>query len=85
MLGNFRPTQNLYFMSRAGTSLFGAGRLCDVRIYAGKLLTQPEAWALYDPRTRWDLYRDPSKRRAWQGLAQAAPGARLLSLLGVGR
>jgi hypothetical protein len=84
--GNFKASSPIYFMSRASTSLYGAGRICDVRLYAGKLLTQAEAWALYDPRTRWDLYMPAEDRRAWlNAVVASGPPAGSLALLGVGR
>ena len=43
-------------IGRPGASTrFYDGQLAEVRIY-GRALTAAEVWALYDPRTRWDLY-----------------------------
>ena len=83
---NFQVASPLNFMSRNGASLFGAGQLCDVRIYA-TLLSTAEAWALYDPRTRWDLYQEPERRAVW-AIGTSAPTGPFpggLTLLGVGR
>jgi hypothetical protein len=83
--GNFQANSNLNFMSRNGASAWGAGRICDVRCYAGKLLTSAEAWALYDPRTRWDLYMPVEDQSKWKVTAATGPTAGSLALLGVGR
>ena len=88
LAGNFHAADNFYFMSRGGTSLYGPGRLCDVRIYPGKLLSPAEAWSLYDPRTRWDLYAPIEQPLRWSWVTEAAlPEAPAggLALLGVGR
>lgn len=37
----------LYFMSRAGASLFGQGYMCEVAMYPGVTLTQADATALF--------------------------------------
>ena len=55
-------------------SLFGAGRLRDLRIYAG-LLGGELAAAMYDPAPRYDLYWQP--RRSW--FAGTAAAVSLLS------
>ena len=47
------------------------GRLSDVRIY-NRVLSDTEVLALYDTRTRWDLYLPV--QRFWAGLAPAAGG-----------
>lgn len=77
---------SLYLMSRAATSLFAAGKMADLRIYGGKLLTAQEAWRMWSPQTRWELYL-PAKRRTWFAPV-AAGGAtvrpRSLLTLGVG-
>lgn len=56
---------NLNIMSRDAASLFGPGRMADLRIYDGTIVpaTQGTATTLYDPRTRWDLYWTPSPTR----------------------
>ena len=46
-------------------------RMADVRVY-NRYLTDPEVYALYDPRTRWDLYWQPNKR-IYHDLGAAAP------------
>jgi hypothetical protein len=60
------------------------GEFCDLRIY-NRALSSAEVWALYDPRTRWDLYQQPT-RRLWIDTA-AAPATgghpQYLPLLGV--
>jgi len=50
---------------------FAEGNIAHVCIW-NRALTDAEVWALYDPRTRWDLYAVPS-RRVYFDLA-AAPG-----------
>jgi hypothetical protein len=40
-----------------------SGVIAETRIY-NRVLTAAEWWALYDPRTRWDLYRPPTSA-AW--------------------
>jgi hypothetical protein len=37
------------------------GFITDARVY-GRALSAAEVWALYDPRTRWDLYWVPGRR-----------------------
>lgn len=55
----------LNIMSRNAASLFGAGRMADLRVYDGAVVpaTQRTALSLSDPRTRWDLYWTPSPTR----------------------
>lgn len=45
------------------------GCIIDVRIY-NRALSAAEIWQLYDPATRWELYR-PAEHRVWQ-IAPAA-------------
>jgi hypothetical protein len=45
-------------------------RIADVRIY-NRQLTSADAWHLYDPRTRWELYQAPTSR-LWFNRASAA-------------
>ena len=78
--GNF-SNSTLYLMSRATTSLFGAGKISDLRIYSG-LPNTAMARALYDPATRWDLYAQPA-RRVMVNIASASAPKRLMTL-GVG-
>ncbi len=40
------------------------GAMADVRIY-DRALSAREVWALYDPATRWDLYRENRVLRVW--------------------
>lgn len=49
--GNF-ANSTLYVMSRAGSSLFGAGRMGDFRVTAGRAVGDAEAFALYDQSRR---------------------------------
>lgn len=56
-----------------------AGILADVRVY-NRVVTAPEAWQIYAPQTRWELYR-PSK---WRTIARALARRRTRTLMGVG-
>lgn len=59
--GNF-SNQTLYIMSRAGSSLFGAGRLNDLRFY-NRILSATEAKTLYtDPLGVFNRVRVPVGR-----------------------
>lgn len=53
----------------------------------GRVITPEEAWALYDPQTRWDLYWTPStKVYAFLGASGGGGGGAIkhLTLLGIG-
>jgi hypothetical protein len=54
-----------------GTGRF-TGLIADVRIY-NRALTDAEVWALYDPRSRWDLYWQPNTR-AYSFMSAIAAG-----------
>lgn len=69
--GNFK-TDTLYFMSRAGAALFGAGKLGDTRIYS-VAKTASEVAAMFELPTRWELHQIP--RRIWM-LAPTAVAVR---------
>lgn len=57
--GNF-STQTLNVLHRAGPSLTANADLADFRIYS-RALSAPEVWALYDPATRYELCKQPSR------------------------
>lgn len=46
------------------TAYMFKGQLHDIRVH-DSVLTPAEAWSLYDPRTRWDLYRPIGRSRAY--------------------
>jgi hypothetical protein len=48
------------------------GLIADVRIYK-RALSDAEVWALYDPRSRWDLYWQPNTR-AYSFMSAIAAG-----------
>ncbi len=55
-----------------GNSRFWDGRIADVRIYE-RSLSAGELYQMWDPVTRWDLYRQPTSRWfAMAGVSQAA-------------
>lgn len=47
-----------------------AGNIADIRLY-NRPFTNEEVWRLYDPRTRWELYEQPSRRIARKAPAPA--------------
>lgn len=50
--GGTFANSTLWWMCRNGSSLFGAGRLSDVRLYGGRFLGPAEAWSLYEQSLR---------------------------------
>jgi hypothetical protein len=60
-IGNWNHTTNRMF----------SGVIYTVALWA-RALSAAEAWSLYDPRTRWDLYRVPT-RRLYVDIGSAAP------------
>lgn len=44
------------------------GQIADARCWFDRALTASEIWSLYDPATRWDLYRRPASRRLYLDL-----------------
>jgi hypothetical protein len=59
----------LYIMSRAGTALFGAGTMTDLRVY-DRALSANEVFALYAPQTRWELFGVPMLAAKLSNLVQ---------------
>ena len=74
--GTSFDNSTLYFMSRGAASLFGAGRLADVRLYDGASSLPPSALAksLYDPATCWELYA-PRVRRVYLDVGGGTPSS----------
>jgi hypothetical protein len=56
-----------------GNTNFWIGQIAEIRIY-NRALTDAEVWALYDPRSRWDLYWQPNTR-AYSFMSAAASAA----------
>jgi hypothetical protein len=48
------------------------GSIADIRVY-NRALSDADVWALYDPRTRWDLYWQPNTR-AYSFMSAIAAG-----------
>lgn len=73
--GNF-ANSTLYFLSRAGTTLYGTGKLSDIVIRGGTLLSAVEAAEEY--RNPWQIFQ-PLPRRIFSissgGTSVAAAGA----------
>jgi hypothetical protein len=75
--GNF-ANSTLYFMSRGGASLFGAGRIAEVAIYGGLLLTADEAVALakgFSP----ELVRPTALEAYWPIIGRSSPEVELMA------
>jgi hypothetical protein len=74
--GSF-ANSTLYFMSRGGSALFGAGRIAEVGIYGGVLLTADEAGALakgFSP----EMIRPSSLEHYWPIIGRTSPEIELI-------
>jgi hypothetical protein len=54
----YSNTNHLFISSNGGGGEFWNGLIGDARIYR-RGLSPAEIWGLYDPQTRWDLYKSP--------------------------
>ena len=69
---------------RRSDAFFAPVSLADLRVY-DRYLTRAEIWALYDPQTRWEMYRPLTRQVVGLAPAAAAAGATpTRMLMGVG-
>lgn len=57
-------------ISDSSPGYYFSGSVYDLRIY-NRALTDAEVWQIYDPATRWELYKPT--RRLWQAVTAAPP------------
>jgi hypothetical protein len=72
--GMVSPSNENIGTYRSGNGDFWSGQIADVRLY-NRALSDAEVWALYDPRSRWDLYWQPNTRAySFMSIAASAAG-----------